>query len=475
MKGLAFGQVGRRLGIGMDNSFLIELPQHRLHDRKVIGLPNGPAYATPSEREEALIMFSRRALLRALSSASAIGLASASCAAQQAIIDVRDFGAGSGDATRPLQTALNAAGRQAPCRVIANDRQYITNELIVPRGVQFEFDLKMRTPPRRGVETNCLRPQPGCRLIGKIEGNDVSHFEVVERGIFPAVDGCHDVYLDVEISKTTVAVQAHKDDLGNPPRRWSGQVIARDIAGFEGGSNGYGLLAAFRDSALRVTSINVPRHALYLVAGASNNRITVDDRGGRFAPIDIAATEGQPECVGNHVTATIREHRGDYPGLPSAGAIIVGGCRGNIVIIDVTDSAPLHSAMRLLASSPRAFPRDNVVHVTFNGQITGNGVVECNSGSGNRVTVIGRGTSTGTPSAVLYVGRNDRITPMSPGRAAAIVERIDFECVSGFQHAVISAMGYAVMDLGTGRVRARGYTGNSVNAYEFANQVVGRP
>jgi hypothetical protein len=421
------------------------------------------------------MMFSRRKFLAALAGTSAGALtAPAQGLERQPTLDVREFGAGAGNATQFLQAALDAAGRQAPCRLLANDRRYLTDELTVPSGVQFEFNLKMRTPPRKGIETNCLRPHPGCRLIGKIEGNGIAHIEVVERGVFPAVDGCHDVYLDVEVTRTTVAVQAHKDDLRNPPRRWSGQVIAREIAGFEGGSNGYGLLAALRDSTLHVVSVNVPRHALYLVAGASNNRITVDDRGGRFAPVDLASIEGQPECFGNHVTATIRGHRGDYPKLLSAGAIIVGNCRANTVIIDVADSAPLHSAMRFLASSPRAFPRDNIVRATFNGQIVGNGVVECNSGSGNRVSVVGRGTSSGNPSAVVYIGRNDRITPSSPGRAAAVIEQVDFECVSGFQHAVISAMDYAVTDIGVARVRARGFSGEAVNAYAFKRHVIGR-
>lgn len=419
---------------------------------------------------------SRRDLLSTTCSAGVLAVVEAVLpAAQLPVLDVRDFGAGSGDATQSLQAALDEAARITPCRVVATDRQYETDELFVPTGVRFEFNLKMRTSPRPGVETNCLRPRPDCQLVGRIEGSGISRVEVVERGIFPAVDGCHDVYLDVEVSRTTVAVQAHKEDLRDPPRRWSGRIVARDIAGFEGGSNGYGLLAAFHDSTIQIDSINVPRHALYLVAGASNNRIIINDWGGRYAPVDLASFERQPECFGNHVSASIRGHRGNYRALPSAGAIIVGNCRGNTLLLDVADCSPLHSAMRFLAVSSKAYPRDNVVRINFNGRITGNGVVECNSGIGNHISVTGRGTSTGTPSAVIYVGRNDRITPNSSGRKAVIVDRVDFDCLAGFQHAVISAMGYALTDLGEGRIRAPGYTGETIQAYSFRTQVVGHP
>lgn len=389
-------------------------------------------------------------------------------------LDVRQFGAGDGDATGAIQSALNAAGSMAPCRVLAIDRQYLTDELTVPTGVQFEFNLKMLTPATPKSEKNGLRPKPGCRLIGRIEGNNITRTEVVERGIFPAVDGCHDVYLDVEVLGTTVAVQAHLNDLKNPPRRWSGKIVAKNIAAHLGGSNGYGLLGTLRDSQLQVFTTNVPRHGVYLVAGASNNDIEIHDQGGRFAPVDIAAAEGQPECVGNRIVAYVYGHRGDYPGLLCVGGVFIGGCRNNILTLHVSDCAPLHSAFRFLASTTKAYPRDNRVTVYFDGEITGNGVIECNSGTGNRVTVFGRGSSSGKPSSVVYVGRNDRITPSNPGKFAAVIDRIDFDCVSGFQHAVISAMNYAVTDLGNGVINARGYHGEAVNFYEFRDYVIGR-
>jgi hypothetical protein len=390
------------------------------------------------------------------------------------VLDVRSFGAGAGNATSAIQAALNAAGRMAAGRVVATDRQYLADELVVPPGVQFEFDLKMRTAASPGVERNGLRPHAGCRLIGKIEGNYVTAREVVERGIFPAVEGCHDVYLDVEVRGTTVGVQAHLSDLNNPPRRWRGRIVARDIAAYLGGSNGYGLNGALRDSDLVLYTTNVPRHGLYLAAGASNNRIELHDEGGRFSPVDIAAFEGQPECVGNTIEAYVRNHRGDYPGLPCVGGLFAGGCRNNTLELHVSDSRPLYSAFRFLAMSRSSYPRDNSVSVYFDGEITGYGVVECNSGSGNRVSVYGRGSSTRTPSAVVYVGRNDAITPSRPGRYAAIIEAMDFTCVSGFEHVVISAENYAITDVGSAAIKARGYSKEAVNAYTFGQFVSGR-
>ena len=109
---------------------------------------------------------------------------------------------GTSDATAAIQAALDFAGTVAPAVVNADDgiQAYLVDELTVPTGVTFRFNLKMRTPATVSVEQNCLRPMSGCTLIGQIEGNFVTDVEVVERGVFPAEDGVSDVVLDVAVS-----------------------------------------------------------------------------------------------------------------------------------------------------------------------------------------------------------------------------------------------------------------------------------
>ena len=428
-------------------------------------------------------MTTRRELLGAtacsvLGSGSIIALTKAMATAsampkQGSVIDVREFGAGSTVATSHLQAALNYAGSVAPARVVATDRQYRTDELVVPPGVTFEFNLKMHTPAAPKEERNCLRPHSNCRLIGKIEGNGLAKVEVVERGIFPAVEGCHDVQLDVEITGATVAVAALLYDLRNPPRRWSGRIIARDIAGHPGGSNGYGLNGTLCDSNLEIISENVPRHALYLAAGASNNRIVLHDDGSSFAPLDIAALEGQPPCRGNVVVAYVRNHRANYPKLNCVGGLLAGNCIGNTIELHVSASRPLYAAFRTVALTAKAYPKDNRVTVFFTGEVTGPGVVDLSSGSNTEITVMGSGASTGSPSSVVYVGRNDRITPEQAGSSAVKINAVDFRCDRGFEHAVIVAQDYATADLGNGVVNVRGYTLAAVNHFNFGEVVTG--
>jgi len=385
---------------------------------------------------------------------------------------------GSANATPAIQAALDFAGTVAPATVVADDgdQAYLVDEVTVPTGVEFRFDLKMLTAATVGIERNCIRPMSGCKLVGQIEGSNTTNVEVVERGIFPAADGVSDVVLDVSLTKMTVGVQATSNDLNNPPRRWSGTIRCTDIAGLvpSPNGNGYGLNATMCDSNITLFCKNVPRHSLYLSAGASNNNIEIHDDGSRFAPIDIAALDGQPECYGNVVRAFVRGHKADYTGLNHYGGFISGNCRGNVVEMHVSDSEPLTAAFYMQANSPTAVPRDNQVTVYFDGQIKGPAVAHISSSTGTRIKVFGSGNGTNaTLRAIVYVDSNIADPPTSPRPVTCTIEQIDFVSSGNVNHAVVMVANYGITDLGKGTIKATGLSGAQVNFWEFSKRVVG--
>jgi hypothetical protein len=381
-------------------------------------------------------------------------------------IHAKDFGALGGGAndTAAIQAALTYAGTRAPATVFCNDVQYTTDELNVPANVTLFCNLKIRTAATVGSEKNIVRVNPGCTVIGRLEGSNTTATEVVERGIYPAVNSCHDVTLDVEITKTTVGVQASDiSDLTLPPRRWRGRIVCNSIAAFIGGSNGYGLNGTLCDSNLIVITTSVPRHGLYLAAGASNNYIEIHDDGSRFAPIDIASDPGQPECFGNSIIAFVRNHLGNYTGLNCVGGFFKGACRGNKLELHISDSAALYSAFQFLATNTTTYPTDNDVTVYFDGDISGTAVVELMSGGNNQINLYGAGAKTGGGLGVpIYVGRNDSITPASPPAYAAVIGEVNYRCGSGFTNAVAVVTNYAKTLLGYGSIVVSGYSGDPV-------------
>lgn len=403
------------------------------------------------------------------------------------IIDVRDarFAGGADPSnannTAAIQAALTYAGIVAPATVIADQGQYITDEVSVPTGVTFRCNLKLRVGATVGSEKNMVRVSSGCSVIGRLEGTNVTNVEVVERGIFPAGElAAHDVFLDIEVAKTTVGVQATTTDLNNPCRRWSGTIRCTDIAGLvpSPNGNGYGLNAAMCDSTLLMFCKNVPRHSLYLAAGASRNNIVLHCDGGRFAPVDIACSPAQPECFGNTILAFVTNHQGDYPGVKHTGGFFAGNCRGNKVEIHVSGSAPLDHAFFTQATIADvdgvptiASPTDNELIVHFDGQLKGsdNAVVELNSSSGTKLSVFGAasGTTVATRS-IVRVGVNDALIPPSPRAKACTIKAVDFAVGANIPHIVINAISYAVTDIGQGTINVTGATGLPVVLFTAA-------
>jgi len=388
-------------------------------------------------------------------------------------VSVAQYGAtGIGTETAIIQAAL---GHPTAVVILANDRQYTCDEVVVPAGQTFRCNLKMATPATPTTERNLVRVNPGCTLIGTLVGTNQTTAMVVERGVFPSVDGCNDVTLDVNVSLFTVGVQAFFSDLNNPPLRWSGRIVAHDIACFDGGDNGYGLNGTLCQSQLVLFCTNVPRHSVYLVAGASDNDITLHDRGSRAVPVNISSYSTQPPCENNRILAFITNHQANYPAtLNSAAGLIAGNCDGNYVELYLSNSENTDYAAYIRGAITGATPSRNRLDVTVVGTVKQNTVIEVASGFNNVVALRGKVGSTVVGSSLVTVDTRDGIVPVGI-QTAATIEEIDVDCFANIANAVSVLANYGNTDLGQGVIDPRGITGDAVvvGDVSFWTSVVG--
>lgn len=181
----------------------------------------------------------------------------------------------------------------------------------------------------------------GCRVQAKYVGSGVTN--VIERAIYPAADGVTDVELDIDVQDITVGVQGHyltSNDPANNARRWHGKITARNILGDPGESFGYALLlAGSQECDFVVIAKDVARHAAYLSAGASRNRVHVTVDGCLNNAVQIySLTDGsQPPSESNYIEVRATNLGENVAGQSGAFAI-VGLSNDNTIVCHDTAS-----------------------------------------------------------------------------------------------------------------------------------------
>jgi hypothetical protein len=284
--------------------------------------------------------------------------------------DVRRYGVtGSGNEAARLQNALNCGesvidGHWIPCTS--------NSSLTVPAGVEFRnFDLTAGTA---GI--NMLLVNTRSRLIdGRLTGTGTAD---LERGIYPADDGVTDVVIkQVEITNIERGLHAEyltTDDLANYPKRWVLDVYVHDLVGTVGVSEGHGVMVVGIGFSGTIRTLNIPRHALYLSAGASHNDLDLDVDGCDNYALQIFATNTQNPCEFNTVRIKARNLGESVAGQGGAAAIVANSHR-NKVTVELAGNGVTSFAVLVEGDSGGPYPLANEIGGKITGEFIGSDVI----------------------------------------------------------------------------------------------------
>jgi hypothetical protein len=284
------------------------------------------------------------------------------------------FGARPGtieDVSGAIQDALDFGAQIVDCRGYVSR---IARSIIVGKGQSLlDVNFEALTP---GM--NMVLVSSGSRVSGRLRGTGAT--QIIERGVYPAHEGAHDVVLDVEVCNLTVGVHAKPlSPNGETPRGWRMNVVTRNIVGEDGESEGYGILLSPANGCTGVLhSYDTQRHALYISSGASDNTFDVYVDGCNHGAVQIYAKENQPWCERNRVRCQVRRCRETPKSAGySAAAGIYQKSRNNHVTIEVHSDDETTFAARVegVGTSEGPHPRDNVFVVNATGVYRGDAVV----------------------------------------------------------------------------------------------------
>ncbi|MFO0585512.1 MAG: hypothetical protein U0229_24785 [Anaeromyxobacter sp.] len=368
-------------------------------------------------------------------------------------LDVLEFGAaadGMRDDTDAWSAALaEAARRNLP--VEGGNRSYrvLRSVRLLPGSVVRNARFIAGTP---GM--NVILVDSGARLTGvRITGTGTRG--LTERGIYPASDGASDVVLDVTVDHLTIGVQA-QPLLESMPARWRGKILAEDIVGNVGVSEGYGvLLSPAKGFQLEVTARRVARHALYLSAGASQNEINLLVEGCGNAAVQLYSTPDQPPTRDNVVRGKISGvfvPPGQAPGQ-SVGVYVLANARNNEISVEMDGGGRAEYAIVLEGSGVPGQPlptANRVVGCRIQGRFLGTDVIKDLNGDGTLITA--NTIRASASRTVLGLRRTGSPTPL----AGPSVHDNDVDAqgtdVDGIYDEVVAATSY----VGTNRIRNNG-------------------
>jgi hypothetical protein len=229
----------------------------------------------------------------------------------------------------------------------------LSTSLDVPAGVELRSArLILQTPGMKGVRMN------SGSAVRDIEITGTGTVGVPEAGIVAASDDASDVLLDVSLQDLTVGVwmQPRSSDSLIVPRRWKGTIRVHRIIGSPGRSEGYGLLALAEDCEFGVIASDIERHAVYLTAGASRNRVHFEVDGCRQIAVQVNTYPRQRPSSDNLLTGKLRNVK--------AGGLWIGGkSRNNTASVDILSTGETEYAVMCEgdASAFETLARGNVI------------------------------------------------------------------------------------------------------------------
>lgn len=294
-------------------------------------------------------------------------------------VSVKDFGGtwdGSTDVSTVAQAALNSGAKIVD---FLNLPGKINTSLTIPAGVEARnLNLIAGTAGMNMVLVN-----NGCRLSGLITGTGTTN--IVERGVYPAVDAVADVEFLPSLTVTNMTFGVHAqfittDTQANYPRRWRGKIIAKNIVGKVGNSEGYGvLLSPALDCNLQIWGKTVQRHTYYLSAGASWNIADVDIDGNQNVGVQINTYLAQSPSQYNTVRMKARNF--SVPAGQAAnqvvGCYILGRSHYNSIHIDMDGGGTAEMAVVCegVSTDITSQPTGNKITGHITGQFIGLDVV----------------------------------------------------------------------------------------------------
>jgi hypothetical protein len=292
------------------------------------------------------------------------------------------------DSSAEIQSTLDAAAYLG-CDVDDGHTQYrVDHSVALPAGVTWR-----RANLQAGrVGMNVVLVNSNSRLLdfdirgtGTISARSGGPSEINERAVYPAGNVLRRTSITGRISNITIGVHLQPlDASGPPPTDCVIDVELTNIVGRAGTSEGYGVLMSPANRCLvRVKGTNVQRHAVYLSAGASYNRVDATVTNCLQDAVTIYSMADQPACVGNCLSVNARGvHVPDSRSKASNPCCfsIYGKASENVVKITAESSSRFGGTyaaalVRGLESPDGPFPHNNRLTVNATGVFSGPYVV----------------------------------------------------------------------------------------------------
>jgi hypothetical protein len=301
------------------------------------------------------------------------------------VVSVKDFGA-VGDGVADDTAAIQAALSSGAVTIDGKGSTYkINSPLTLPQGVTLQnIRLNAGTAGMNMVLVNSSSRIVNSLLTGTGTTN------IVERGVYPATDGVVDVSLDITVTQLTVGVQAQHITTfssANIPKRWTGKIYCNNIVGATGVSEGYGLLLSPAEACeFSVVANTVARHAVYLSAGASYNRITATVDGCNNYAAQIFSTSAQAASQYNTLLIKCRNLGQNVAGQSGAVAI-VQKANYNTVTVEHEGNNATQCSILVEGISGGPYPTANkIIDGSISGQFTGADVIKLLNADGTVVS-----------------------------------------------------------------------------------------
>lgn len=308
------------------------------------------------------------------------------------------------------------------------------------------------------------------RVTGKVTGSGAG-LATVERAVMAANDSVSGVYLDLEITNLTVGVQVSGSNaLVNECSGWHGVLRFKNLTGGGTNSTGYGvLLPRAKNCEFLVYADNVPRHDVYLSAGATGNTILCYSKNSKGSPLSIASYANQDVNTDNNVTMHIENCTPQSSSSPYA-AVITGRSQKNNIYLYGQSSPLLDGAIVFRSLASDAVCHGNYAYLNWTGGSSG--VLAFNQSSfNNDFDIVGDGGCVNANVSLISANTYQSITTFTEGtpKYTARLRSFKWDGVKlaaghvAYAYAVGQFTGIANFDIGEGILKgANGFATKKV-------------